>query len=127
MNATRTAVHGDIIGSYKKAVYVKERMIRRHIFKVGTDKLGNDLIIRNSSDGHRLFQQRVGNDIYFVSRFRKNIFFGGINRNGSVSGESPRRCRPYHEKHPGKIAVSGKFAFIVFNGEFNVDGSTRIV
>ena len=120
MNATCTAVHGDIIRGYKQAVYVEERVLCRHIFKIRTFEVLNNAVIGNTACRHGLVHKRFSDNVHFFARFNKDITLIRIERYRTVSGKCPCGGRPNNEVHFGEVAVRGKFALIVFYREFNI-------
>ena len=99
-------------------------MLRRHILKIPALMALDDLIFLDAAGLHRLFKQRLGDEIALaVCRLDDNIALLRVQGDGEVAGQRPRRRRPDDD-----VGVPGlELALRVLQGELDVDGRAGIV
>ncbi len=114
VNASRTAVHCDIICINDHGIAVEEGMAGVHIFKFTSGHCSDDLVAFDSACRHCFGCEGFGYDIVIaVGGTENGVTFVGMESNGKVARESPCRCRPYDEICAVKVADGRKLAALV--------------
>ena len=124
VDAARAGIHRDIVRADKQGLARQERMLRRHILKIPALMALDDLIFLDAAGLHRLFKQRLGDEIALaVCRLDDNIALLRVQGDGEVAGQRPRRRRP--DDNIGVFSL--ELALRVLQGELDIDGRAGIV
>ena len=127
MNASRTAVHGNVISNGQKAVPIQEGMLGSHVLKKLTGIRCHDLIILNVALCHGIGGKRLRYHIILsVICLDHRIGFGGIKGDCLVTGQGPGSRCPDDEVGLGRIAYPRQLACVVLDAELDINGGTLI-
>ena len=127
MNATRTAIHGNIIRVYNDALSVKEGMLCGHEFKFLTRECSEHLVSLDSRGLQCFFGKSLCKNICLaILDLYKIVFLNGIECDSEISGERPGGSCPDYEICVIKVADICKLALVVGYLELNVNRGTLI-
>ncbi|MPM45539.1 hypothetical protein SDC9_92227 [bioreactor metagenome] len=127
VDAAGAGVHGDIVRQQQAAGFVKEGMLRQHIFKERAGMRLHDLVFFKAAQLHDLLRQRLCHNINLAARgLCQRIALLGVQRDGKVSRQGPDGGGPDNEKQLAGVKLA-QLPAVIRHGELHVHGGTGIV